>query len=136
MGNGVLKKHLEKCPKNATYRSKTIQNQIIEIIGQTMQEQIIDEVIKAGAFSLLADEATDISNKEQLPVVVRYVDADGEIQEKFLGFYECQDGVRGEDIANLVLTTAAKLGLDMSKCRGQCYDGAGNMAGKVKGAAT
>ena len=64
------------------------------------------------------------------------MDADGEIQEKFLGFYECQDGIRGEDIANLVLTTAAKLGLDMSKCRGQCYDGAGNMAGKIKGAAT
>ena len=114
---------------------KTTQNQLIEVIGKALQKQIADEVGEAGAFAVLADEAADSSNKEQLPQVVRYVDSDAEIQEAFVGFYESVDGVMGLDISTLVLRAVRELGLDMKKCFGQCYDGAGSMAGKVNGAA-
>ena len=39
-------------------------------------------------------------------------------------------------MSNLVLDAVRKLGLRMEDCRVQCYDGAGNMAGKCKGAAS
>ena len=37
--------------------------------------------------------------------------------------------------ANLIESTCNKLSLDMIMCRGQVYDGAGNMAGVCSGAA-
>ena len=46
-----------------------------------------------------------------------------------MGFYLCKEGLTGEAIKNLILKTVADLGLSMNDCRGQCYDGAGNMAG-------
>ena len=45
-----------------------------QVVGSYIQNKIAAEVNKAGAFSLLADEASDSSNKEQLPLVVRFVD--------------------------------------------------------------
>ena len=71
----------------------------------------------------------------KLPLVIRYVDSDGKSQETFVGFYECRNGVTGKAIYDLLLNAIRNLGLDINKCRGQCYDGTGNMARKVKGAA-
>ena len=50
------------CPANKTYRSKTIQNDILEICGDMVKEVIVEEVKKAKFFTVLADEATDCSN--------------------------------------------------------------------------
>lgn len=50
-----------------------------------------------------------------------------------MGFYLCKEGLTGEAIKNLILKTVADLGLSMNDCRGQCYDGAGNMAGHFNG---
>ena len=36
----------------------------------------------------MADEYTDVSNKEQLSLCLRTVSNDLEVQEDFLGFYE------------------------------------------------
>ena len=62
------------CPSNQTYRSKTIQNEIIEICGELITENLVKEIKKAKYFSVLADEATDSSNVEQLAIVLRFVD--------------------------------------------------------------
>jgi hypothetical protein len=53
------------CPSNQTYRSKTIQNEILEICGEMITEILVGEVKQAKFFSVLADEATDYSNVEQ-----------------------------------------------------------------------
>ena len=41
-------------------------------------------------FSILADEVTDVSNREQLSIVIRFVDSGGNIHEEFLGFHNLQ----------------------------------------------
>lgn len=38
----------------------------IEVLGGYIQDKIVAEISDAGALSLLADEASDSSNKEQL----------------------------------------------------------------------
>ena len=48
--------------------------------------------------SVLADEVKDWSNKEQMPVILRYVDKDGKIQEIFLQFIQCGTGLSGQSI--------------------------------------
>ena len=39
--------------------------------------------------SIIADEARDISNKEQMPLIIRYVDKNNVIHESFIAFVEC-----------------------------------------------
>ena len=87
-------------------------------------------------FSVLADESRDSSNKEQMPLVIWYAYSNNQIQESFLDFIECAEGTTGEQIALLIENAFQTLGLDMNKCRGQGYNGAGNMSGVCRGAAS
>ena len=57
---------LSNAPLNATYRSKTTQNELIGICTEQVRSSIIGEILAAGEFAVLADEASDISNKEQI----------------------------------------------------------------------
>ncbi|CAH3159154.1 unnamed protein product [Porites lobata] len=134
-GDKVLANHFANGPRNATYHSNTIQNDIIEVLGTYIQDKIVAEINEAGAFSLLADEASDSSNKEQLPLILRFVDKERNVREEFVGFYECEDGVTSQVIATLILKAVQELGLSMDFCNGQCYDGAGSMSGPCNGAA-
>lgn len=129
-----LQKHLETAPKNATYTSKTTQNQIISIIGHQIRNHIIEECLQFGGFySLSADEVRDTSNKEQLAVSIRFVGSQNTIREQFVGFIDVSEGTTGEHLSKHLLDMVTALGLDPEKMRSQCYDGAGNMAGKNKG---
>ena len=134
-GDSVLTEHFKHVGKNATYNSKTIQNDLIDCVAQWIQSKIIANTQENHFFSVTADEAQDVSKLEQLPLVIRYVDNSGQLQEDFLGFLLCDEGITGQAIADLILSAIQSWGLDMSLCRGQCYDEAGNMAGKTNGAA-
>ena len=62
------------------YTSKDIQNEIILVIGQWIQKKILVEVQNGSkVFSVIADESRDCSNKEQMPLIIRYVNKEGEI---------------------------------------------------------
>lgn len=52
----MLSNHLSNAPKNAQYTSKTIQNQLIDIVGGHIRSEIIEEIQKAKFYSLIADE--------------------------------------------------------------------------------
>ena len=55
-------------------------------------------------FSVMADEATSVSNNEQLALCIRYVNSSTfNIAEHFLGFSECITRVAGEAIATQIL---------------------------------
>ena len=105
------------------------------MLGTYIQDKIIAEINKAGAFSLLADEVSETNNKEQLPLVLRFVNKERNVREEFVGFYEGEDGVTGQAIATLILKAVQELGLSMDFCKGQCYDGAGKMSAPYNGAA-
>ena len=63
-----------------------------------MREKIIRKVKAAKWFSVIADEVTDVSNKEILSLNVRYWDNEHcLICEVLLGFFECDSGIRGRD---------------------------------------
>ena len=98
--------------------------------------KIIKEIKECHFFSILADEVTDCSNKEQMPLVVRYVDGHERIQERFLKFIYCNTGTSGKALTGKIVSSLRDdFNLDIMQCRGQCYDGAGNMAGKYSGVA-
>ncbi len=51
----ALADHLDNSPRNATYTSKTIQNELVIVVGSTIQTEIINEVKSAKFFSIIAD---------------------------------------------------------------------------------
>ena len=57
----VLRTHLETAPRNALYTSKTIQNQMISVVGSAIKNELIKQIKDAKYFTLLADEVTDCS---------------------------------------------------------------------------
>ena len=119
-GDDVLKEHFKNAPRNATYRSKTTQNNIIAISAKFVTDNVVNEVKEAKYFSILADEVYDVSVKEQLSLVIRFVDSESNIREEFLGFIHCVEGTAGAAIADLIFGHDAKtFGLDMNNCHGQ-----------------
>ena len=78
------------------------------------------------------DEVTDASNREQLSLVIRFVDSDGNIDEEFLGFQNLRR-ITGEAMASSILDTLPQWNLDIKNCRGQGYDGASNMSSSRRG---
>jgi hypothetical protein len=85
-------------------------------------------------YSIICDECSDASNKEQLSLSIRYV-RDDQVRESFMGFYELAEGVTGKAIACAIEAALEECNLDPLYIRGQSYDGASNMAGKYKGCA-
>ncbi|XP_043227736.1 zinc finger MYM-type protein 1-like [Amphibalanus amphitrite] len=98
-----------------------------------MKDAVVREVQAAEFFSLLADETTDISSKEQLSVCLRYVQPDSScVRERLLWFEEVPD-LTGAGLASQLLGVLAKHNIDKDKMVGQGYDGAAAMSGKERG---
>ena len=133
-GGKVLEEHLKNAPKNASYISKTTQNELIKSCGQIIADIIINEVKRKKYFSIIADEAADCSNKEQLSLVLRFVDDNQNIRENFVRLMHCKWGLSGESLRSLlVLDGLINLNLSIDDCRGQGYDGAGSVARHISG---
>ena len=125
-GDGILKRHILKAPKNAKYMSKTIQNELICLCG----EEIVTGIKESRVFSILADEVRDCSNTEQMSFVIRFADKSYQIREEFVQFLQCESGTFGQELYLKIVNVIRDLFLEIGNLRGQGYDGAGNMAGK------
>ena len=108
---------------------------MITTVGAIIVNNLSQEIRDSKYFSIMSDEAADISNKENLSVVIRFLDSTKTVREEFVGFYLCEDGTTGAAIKDLIIGAVADLGLS-DDCRGQCYDGAGNMSGRLNGASS
>ena len=109
---------------------------MIDVLADQVRQKIIGNVQVAKWFSVIADEVTDVLNKEQLSLVLRYVEPDTLLVREYLvGFFECDTGISGRALADKITSCVQAYGLDLSNLRGQAYDGAGNMAGSVNGTA-
>ena len=117
----VLKEHFSSCSKNTTYSSKTIQNELVDICAKQVVGKCIAEINDSSMFSIVADAAVDISNVEQMPIVIRYVDMSNNknVKDHSLCMVECKEGVSGDNISRTVLSTLKhKLHLGMNRCKG------------------
>ncbi len=70
-GDSELGEHLTTAARNVVYTFFRIQNEHIQIYGENIWNQIIEKVKLNKFYSMIADEATDCSSKEQLALVLR-----------------------------------------------------------------
>ena len=81
-----------------------------------MKEAILNE-IRDNIFYLLIDEARDSSMKEQMAVVLRYVNQLGEVVERFLGVVHVSD-TSAQSLKSAIDEFFAKNGLSLLRLRG------------------
>lgn len=72
----------ENVPKNNQMTSSLIQNELVRACAKESTDVIIDE-IGDSHFSILIDESYDKSIKEQMALVVRFVNKKGQVIERF-----------------------------------------------------
>ena len=118
--------------KKRDYISPAIVNEIIKICGNTILRQLLVDIRAANYFSLIADEATDISHNEQICIAVRWVDSSYTIHEAALGVVELPD-TKANTLFSVIKDSLLRFSLPITNCIGQAYDGASNMSGVRNG---
>lgn len=121
--------------KSDTYLLHSIQNECILLMASQILCNLSKKIWDSGCFTPMRDECTDISNKEQLTVCLRWVDHNLQDHENFIGFYEVKD-ITAETFTSSIKDALLQVQIDISMCCGQCYDGASNMSGAKNGVVT
>ncbi|KAL6504716.1 hypothetical protein OROHE_023474 [Orobanche hederae] len=111
---------LENAPIKLKLIAPRIQKDIVRACASETTQSILEE-LGVGVFCVLLDDSRDVSIKEQMAVALRFVDKNGQVLERILGFkhVECTSAislkVALEDLLNAH-------GLTISMLRGQGYD--------------
>jgi hypothetical protein len=80
----------------------------------------------------MVDESRDESKKEQMAVVLRFVNIDGEIKERFIDLIHVSDTC-ALTLKNSIIAVLVGNGLSVKDIRGQGYHGASNIRGEWNG---
>ena len=110
--------------KRDKFTSPQIQNEIIKSMSLRVLRNIITSIQSVPFFTIMIDETTDCTNKEQAVVVIRWVDDSLSVHEEFIGLHE---------VENIKANTLVRVNLSVHKIRGPCYDGSSNMSGLRNG---
>ncbi|KAL5802911.1 hypothetical protein ACOSQ4_031216 [Xanthoceras sorbifolium] len=122
---------LENAPQNAKYTSPRIQKELLNILANEVRAKIREEVGDA-KFCILVDEAVDESNREQMAIILRYVDLKGFVRERFFQVISVHD-TNSSTLKKEICNVLARYNLSVENLRGQGYDGASNMRGEWNG---
>ncbi|XP_021726139.1 zinc finger MYM-type protein 1-like [Chenopodium quinoa] len=130
----VAKVVLGNAPGNNRMTSPLIQKELINCCAKETTRLLIDD-IGDDYFGILADESSDVSQKEQMALCLRYVNNKGKINERFLGIVHVKD-TTALSLKSAIESLLMEYSLSLSRVRGQGYDGASNMRGEINGLKT
>ncbi|XP_076951539.1 uncharacterized protein LOC143624932 [Bidens hawaiensis] len=111
--------------------SPSIQKELCNCFAEEVLKKIFEE-LGDDVFSILVDESRDISKKEQMAVVLRYVDKLGFVKERFIGLVHVME-TTALSLKAAINKLFARHNLSIGRVRGQGYDGANNMSGEFSG---
>ncbi|XP_070026207.1 uncharacterized protein [Nicotiana sylvestris] len=123
---GFLRWHGDKHPD--------VGKDIINACAKETLKAIIGD-LNGDYFGILVDESKDISHKEQMALVLHYIDKNGEVVERFVGLVHVSD-TSACSLKEAIYSLLSDHSLSPSQIRGQGYDGASNMRGEISGLKT
>ena len=100
----------------------------MHILASNVRNAIREE-IGDSKFCILVDEARDESKREQIAIILRFVDKEGFIKERFFHVVHVRD-TTALTLKNEICAVLSHYNLHTENIRGQGYDGASNMRGK------
>ncbi|XP_058775900.1 uncharacterized protein LOC131650198 [Vicia villosa] len=93
---------------------------------------VIMEAFGDRQFFVLIDESCDISVKEQMAVMLRFLNEKGKVVERFIALHHVKY-TTSEALKDALYGILDRHTLSISRIRGQGYDGASNMRGEFNG---
>ncbi|XP_038991908.1 uncharacterized protein LOC120115210 [Hibiscus syriacus] len=101
-----------------------------EKIRRTIREEIGEE-----KFCVIIDEAGDVSRKQQMAIILRYVDNFGLVKERFFSIIHVPNTL-AVTLKYEIFYVLSRYCFDIKNIRGQGYDGSSNMREKWNGLQT
>lgn len=104
----------------------------IDDMAEDVTVQLLEQVKNSEYFALQLDESTDVANKAQLLVYIRFISEEKIVEEVL--FCKAMTGrTTGKDIFRILDDYMEQNSIDWSRCVGVCTDGAAAMTGKRSG---
>lgn len=124
-----IQNHYHKI-KSIFHGESKIQNELIDCISEYLQDHVKNEIKDAVFFSIQVDDATDICQKSQCSIIVRYVNSKRKSVERFLGFYDVSANRSAENLFEVLDSILKEFSYE-TKLIAQCYDGASVRTGHL-----
>ena len=82
-----------------------------QLIILEVRRKLADEIRRKEFYSIIVDEATDITKTEQLSISIRTCNENYEISEDFIGIRECDQGISSDALLEKISDTLPRLSL-------------------------
>ena len=102
------------------YLSHEVINELVSLMAMYVLKTILLDIKNVRIYSLIPDEVTDISHKEQVWITFRWVKSDFEIHENTIELIH----VPKTDSETIIADCLIQFSLPITQCRGWVYDGA------------
>jgi len=118
------------------FLSKTNQNIMLQCLAEEVRVFILDNLCKSGYMSIIMDTSIDIAKTDQLVMVARYCDNEGNIHENLIAVSPAED-TTAKGLYDLFTEMCDSYNIDWRTLLiGQSYDGANVMKEQVNGLRT
>jgi len=118
------------CQALASSRTKT--TGIIKNVLATEEKVQLANWLRNNKFAIIVDESTDKSWAKVLVIIAKYVDANYNVREDFLGLVDVHDASSAGQ-KNLIMKCLSDLGIPIQNLMGIGFDNASVNTGSVKG---
>ncbi|KAF0749987.1 zinc finger MYM-type protein 1-like, partial [Aphis craccivora] len=82
LSSNLLKIGNTKGKNRLTFLSNVSQNKILNILGEMVHGQILQKIKTSGVYSFIIDITTDVANLEQFSLFERFLNEDGNVEER------------------------------------------------------
>ena len=109
------------------YFSHEILTEQERLIALNARRTLVEEINSNNFFSIICDEASDISKLEQLSFSVRSCNNSYETFENFIGILSCDQGLTSDALLKYIQDILSRCNMDTKKLVGTALDGASSM---------
>lgn len=130
-----LKQHIQKHANSGrghtSYLSSTICDELIQLMGKKVLDEIILRLKKSKYYSISIDGTPDEGHVDQLTIIFRFMELTEPV-ERFVTFMPNQ-GHKAQEMFDGLIEFLNTHDIDLQNCRGQSYDNASAMSGRWNG---
>ena len=119
---------------NAKYTSQRIIQEFLQVIGEQLEQEILENLLSSPLYSIMIDETTDVAIIKEMVIYALYLTSGGKVVTSFLSIIQLPDGKANTMEDHLIVYLESKH-IPLSRLVGFGSDGAAVMTGKHTGVA-
>jgi hypothetical protein len=115
-----------KHSENAKYTSRRITMEFLQVMGEQVEQEKLNDLLASPVFSILIDETIDIAVINEMVIYARFIDSGSQVRTVFLKIVELHNGY-AETIESALMTYLEEQSIPLSRLVGFGSDGASVM---------